>query len=204
MVLLGIRTVTEHGGLVADFERCALLPFRDPDARPGFDDDLGATTFPLDFDVYTAHAPRGWDLSPLPHADSSWEVGEARHDPLRDTVTNAPALVRLTQNNAAAHRDARLGQKGRRLVYGGHTIGLAQAALSRLLPSMATVVGWQSCDHIGPVFEGDVLSVTATLEAVHDIGRGRLLAFTVLVDAESDDSEESIPVLEWKPVVYAR
>ena len=28
---------------------------------------------------------------------------------------------------------------------------------SRLLPNLATVLGWESCDHTGPVHEGDTL-----------------------------------------------
>ena len=122
---------------------------------------------------------------------------------MRDTVTDAPSLVRLTQNQAAAHRDARLGQRGKRLVYGGHTIGLAQASLVRLLPNMATVVGWHSCDHTGPVFEDDVVSVTATLDAEAPCGPGRLLAFTVIVHAERDGEDAPLAVLDWKPIVYA-
>src|SRR5690606_17012974 len=189
MALLGMRVMNDTNEVVADFERCALLPFRDPDAEPGFADDLGPTSTPLDLASYERYAPTGWDLSPLGDR-TEWPIGETRRDPLRDTVTDAPALVRLTQNLAAAHRDARLGQKGCRLVYGGHTIGLAQASLVRLLPSMATIVGWHSCDHTGPVFEGDVLSVQATLDAELAVdGGGRLLAFTVLVDAEADDRD---------------
>ena len=34
MALLGMRTVSDAGDLVCDFERCALLPFRDRDAAP--------------------------------------------------------------------------------------------------------------------------------------------------------------------------
>jgi 2-methylfumaryl-CoA hydratase len=203
MVLLGMRTVDEAGAVVADFERCALLPFRDPGATPGFDDDLGPASTPLDLATYAEHAPDGWDLHWLPERDASWSIGEVRTDPLRDTVTGAPALVRLTQNLAAAHRDARLGQRGRRLVYGGHTIGLAQASLVRLLPSAATVVGWHSCDHVAPVFEDDLLAVSATLDATHELGHGRLLAFTVLVDAERDGLDAPARVLDWKPIVYA-
>lgn len=204
MALLGMRVTTDDGDVVADFERCALLPFRDARAEPGFDDDLGPASGPLDLESFASYAPTGWDLTPLPDADHGWAIGETRHDPLRDTVTDAPALVRLTQNLAAAHRDARLGQGGRRLVYGGHTIGLAQASLARLLPSMATVVGWHSCDHVGPVFEGDVLSVRATLDAACPLGNGRLLAFTVEVDAEGAGRDEPARVLDWKPIVYAR
>ena len=40
-----------------------------------------------------------------------------------DVVSSAPELARLTLNIAATHHDSRVG--GRRLVYGGHTIGLA-------------------------------------------------------------------------------
>ena len=204
MALLGIRTTSDTGALIADFERCALLPFRNSDAHTGHVDDLGPSSTPLVIDDWRAAVPVDWQLAALPARDTTWTVGETRHDPLRDTVTDATALVRLTQNLAAAHRDARLGQKGRRLVYGGHTIGLAQASLARLLPSMATVLGWHSCDHTGPVFEGDVLSVSATLDAMLDVAAGaRALAFTVLVAAEGDDRDEATPVLDWKPVVYA-
>ncbi len=47
--------------------------------------------------------------------------------------------------------------RAQRLVYGGHTIGLALAQATRLLPNLVTVLGWQSCDHTGPVHEGDTL-----------------------------------------------
>jgi acyl dehydratase len=208
LVVLGMHTVDADGTVIADFERCAMLPFRDAGAEPGYSDDLGPATSELELGAYSGYVPTGWDLRALPERDDSWQVGERRDDPLHDTVTDAPALVRLTQNLAAAHRDAALGQRGRRLVYGGHTIGLAQASLARLLPSAATVVGWHSCDHVGPVFEDDLLRVSATLDAVHELadeGRdGRLLAFTVLVDASRDGLDEPVPVLDWKPVVYAR
>jgi 2-methylfumaryl-CoA hydratase len=204
MVLLAIRTVDQHGEVVAEFERCALLPFRDAASEPGHADDLGPTDGPLDLASFAEHAPQGWNLAALPDRDTSWVVGEQRTDVLRDTVTDAPALVRLTQNLAAPHRDARLGQRGHRLVYGGHTIGLAQASLVRLLPSAATVVGWQSCDHVGPVFEDDVLLVSATLDASQPHDDGRLVAFTVLVDAEREGVDAPTPVLVWKPIVYAR
>jgi 2-methylfumaryl-CoA hydratase len=202
LALLGIRTVTAEGDVVVDFERCAMLPLRTGAGPTGHADDLGPATSTLDLGTYAAHAPRDWDLSPL-GAPDPWSPGETRTDPLHDTVSDALALVRLTQNLAGAHRDARLGQQGRRLVYGGHTIGLAQASLSRMLPSLATVVGWHSCDHTGPVFEGDVLSVAATLDAVHETAAGRLLAFTVLVEADGTERSAPAPVLDWRPVVLA-
>lgn len=199
-VLLGIRTLDQEGRPVADYERCPMLPFRDPEAtETGHDDDLGSAETELDWASWSGLAP-AWDLSGLPAHD--WTIGEERTDPMRDTVTSAPELVRLTQNSAAAHRDPARGQRGRRLVYGGHTIGLAQASLGRMLPSMATVLGWLSCDHTGPVFEDDVLSTTATLVEDHAVSAGRLAAFTVIVTADRDG--EQVPVLDYRPVVLAR
>lgn len=202
MALLGIRTESDLGDVVCDFERCALLPFRDEGAHVAATDDLRGPDGTADLDAFAAYASTAWDFSPL-GAPVPWATGETREDPLRDTVTQATALVRLTQNLAAAHRDARLGQRGRRLVYGGHTIGLAQASLLRLVPNTATVVGWHSCDHTGPVFEDDVLAVRATLEATRPHGPGRLLAFDVLVHATGEGDAEPRAVLDWRPVLYA-
>ena len=72
-----------------------------------------------------------------------------------------------------------------------------------MLPSLAHVIGWHSCDHVGPVFEDDVLSFTSELTAVEPAGGGRLLAFRVLVDAERDGLDEPARVLYWQPVVFA-
>jgi acyl dehydratase len=202
MVLIGIRTTGDDGRVIAAYERCALLPFRDDGHPNAYADELGPAATPLDLASWDALAPTGWDLAPLGPPDA-WAVGERRADPLRDTVTGATLLVRLTQNLAGLHRDPARGQRGRRLVYGGHTIGLAQASLARLLPSLATVVGWQSCDHVGPVFEEDVLSVSAQLDATRAVPGGRLLAFTVIVESEADGRDGAVPVLDWKPIVYA-
>jgi acyl dehydratase len=201
MALLGIHTISDTGDVIADYERCALVPLRDP-APTGHADDLGATDRPLEFADYAPFAPIEWNLRPL-GAPTDWQLDEVRDDPMRDSVTDAPALVRLTQNQAAVHRDARLGQQGRRLVYGGHTIGLAQASLARLVPSLAHVIGWHSCDHVGPVFEDDVLSFSSRLTATQPLGDGRLLAFRVLVHAEREGLDAPAQVLDWQPVVFA-
>jgi len=197
-VLLGIRTTDQEGRVVADYERCPMLGFRGTD-ETGNDDDIGGPDVEADLAAWTAAVPP-WDLGPLAPG-GSWAVGEARRDPMRDTVTDALALVRLTQNQAAAHRDPALGLGGRRLVYGGHTIGLAQASLSRLLPSLATVLGWVSCDHTGPVFEGDVLGYEARLDAVLPVDNGVLMSMSVHVEAERDGITDD--VLHWRPVVLA-
>ena len=72
-------------------------------------------------------------------------------------MTCAPELARLTLNVATAHTDATGSAHGRRLVYGGHTISIAAAHATRAIPAIATIVAWEGCEHLGPVFEGDVL-----------------------------------------------
>ena len=78
-------------------------------------------------------------------------------------MTGAPELARLTLNVATAHTDATRSLHGRRLVYGGHTISIAAAHATRAIPAIATIVAWMSCEHIGPVFEGDVLRTEVTV-----------------------------------------
>ncbi|MCY3635474.1 MAG: MaoC family dehydratase [bacterium] len=200
LVLLGMQTHDDEGRLVLDFERCALVRRR-TDAPTGHQDELGGTPDELDMAPFVEAAPDDWDLTPL-GAPQDWPIGATRRDPLRDTVTDAPALVRLTQNLAPPHRDASLGQGGKRLVYGGHTVGLAQAGLVRMLPTAATVVGWHLCDHTGPVFEDDVVDVAATLDEAHPVANGRLMAFTVIVRAERGGADP-VRVLDWRPIVLA-
>ena len=50
-------------------------------------------------------------------------------------VSSAPELARLTLNIAMVHHDA-AASAGGRLVYGGHTIGIAAAQATRALPNL--------------------------------------------------------------------
>ena len=114
-----------------------------------------------------------------------------------DIVSSAPELARLTLNIAATHHDSRVG--GQRLVYGGHTIGLALAQASRLLPNLVTVLGWESCDHTGPVHEGDTLYSELHVESAEAAVNGGLLGLRSVVlrgvrFAEAPDR----PVLDWR------
>jgi acyl dehydratase len=74
-----------------------------------------------------------------------------------ETVTAAPELARMSLNLAHAHTDAGASSHGERLVYGGHVIGIAAAHVTRALPDLATILAWESCEHLGPTFEGDRL-----------------------------------------------
>lgn len=189
---------TADGEPAVTYQRAPLLPQRG-DSQPGHDDDLGATP-PLDLASYVALVPANWDFAPLgPGTD--WQVGTTVADPARDVVDNALALVRLTNNLAMVHRDADESPYPQRLLYGGHIVGLAQASLSRVLPGMATVVGWHGCDHTGPAFEGDQVSFRHTLLDTAPAGTGRL--FAVQVEGFAHRSEEPDKILDWTVIAAA-
>ncbi len=196
-VLLGITT-TAGDDVMASYERCALLPVRG-DRLPGHADALPTADGALALDSYAASVPAGWHHERMEPA-APWPVGERRSDPMRDRIDMAGALVRLTHNQAMAHRDPGASPYDRPLVYGGHVIGLAQASLSRLCCGLATVIGWHSCDHVAPAFEGDVVEFTHELLAEQPLaGGGALRAFHVV--ASRARMEPPAPLLTWVPVV---
>jgi acyl dehydratase len=201
LAVLRVRTTDQHDRRVLDFWRCAMLPLSDPDGRTGQADALDAIPAQL--------APGS-----LGEAVNGWRLDAARDDEDRrelapgmswrvlggDVVSGAPELARMTLNIAVAHHDARAS--GRRLVYGGHTIGIAAAQVSRALPELATIVAWHGCDHTGPVMEGDTLDSEIELERVealpgHD--GARLVHLRCRVSATRDDAE-AVEVLDWRPV----
>lgn len=195
-VLLNMLVTSDSGDTVAEYQRLALLPVSDP-ARMVVSDaqEPGA---PKPLDDYAHLVPEDWQ-SPVA-ARSAPVAGDRWSDPLADTVSSARELVRLTQNRAAAHRDARAGIEGQRLVYGGHTVALAQASVSRGFVDLLTVLAWRSCDHLAPVFEDELLSFEVTVDAVAPRGRFRLVDATVVATAHRGDAPP-VPVLEWHPVL---
>lgn len=202
LAALHIRTVDQADRVVLDFWRCAMLPFRDPDAQTGQDDDLGSLGSPPDEETMLG-LTRSWDLSAFPDVPGP-ALGEGDEIEVGggDVVTSAPELARLTLNVAKVHHDEVAGG-GRRLVYGGHTIGIALGQVARAIPGLVTVAGWEGCDHLGPVHEGD------TLRSRIEVGRsrpqpqvGRLVNLRCLVSADGDAERL---VLDWRfTVVLAR
>jgi len=207
LAALRMITVDQADRLVLDFYRCAMLPASpdwNPDRHgsgaPGDDlSGIGADAAPPASDP-TA----GWDGEvfrnrvPGPHFDTGI-AGSVLHS-TGDVVSSAPELARLTLNIAATHHDSRVG--GQRLVYGGHTNGLALAQASRLLPNLITVLGWESCDHTGPVHEGDTLYSelhVESAEASDSVANGGVLGLRSVVYAVSDSAgEPDRPVLDWR------
>lgn len=112
-------------------------------------------------------------------------------------VSSAPELARLTLNIAATHHDSRVNG-GRRLVYGGHTIGIALAQATRALSNLVTVLGWQACDHLGPVYEGDTISSRVRVESAESLGgASTLLRLRSIAEVVGGDTDP-VPVLDWK------
>ncbi len=196
-VLLGIET-SASGKPVVRYERCALVRLRSDDL-PGHADNIGGPPSALDLADCEDLVPLEWDVSAL-GATAVWETGESRDDPLRDVVDGATALVRLTNNQAAVHRDVGASPYDTRLVYGGHTVALAHASLTRMLHGMATVVAWHGCDHVGPVFEGDLIEFSHTMLDQRPVGVGCLRAVQIRARAKRDDGR--VEVLNWTPIVY--
>jgi acyl dehydratase len=98
-----------------------------------------------------------------------------------------------------AHHDA--ASSGVRLVYGGHTIGLAAAQATRALPNLVTIVGWHGCDHLAPVREGDTLRSTLELEHAELLeGGGGLvhLHSRVRADGRGGSADGPQDVLDWR------
>ena len=191
-----VTTGSDEGDGVIDCERLPLLPCRGDEA-PGHSDDIGKVG-DLALDAFAEVAP-DWNLAPLgPH--DAWVVGETRADLQRDVVDMATALVRITHNQAAVHRDAEVSPYEGRLVYGGHTVALAQASLDRVLGGLATVLGWHSCSHTAPVFEGDILSCRHTLVVEQSSADGTVRAVHIEVDAHRPGADP-VTVLDWTPVV---
>ena len=198
LVAMRIRTTDEHDEPVLDFWRCPMIPLRDPDAETGHADDFTAIPEALDQAKVGAARPVGWRLDrlrasvPGPH-HSELEPGQTFVVEAGETVTGAPELARLTLNVATAHTDATGSAHGRRLVYGGHTISVAAAHATRAIPAIATIVAWKSCEHIGPVFEGDVLRTELLVE---EISAGGVVGLRALVSSVRSDTEAA-PVLDW-------
>jgi acyl dehydratase len=194
-----IRTTDAEGGPVLDFWRCPMIPLRDPEAVTGHADDLSAIPQALEPARVRAAVPAGWRLdalraaAPPPH-HADLVPGQAFTIEAGETVTGAPELARLTLNVAMAHTDATRSAHGRRLVYGGHTISIAAAHATRAIPAIATIVAWEGCDHLGPVFEGDVLRTELHVQSTQP---GGLAGLRALVGAVRD-GEPPVAVLDWR------
>lgn len=174
MAVLRVTTEDQLGRVVLDFCRCAMLPLRHPPGPTVFRDDLDGVGMPP---VGSRPSVPRWDLAAygrgLAAGARFTDLSPGQRLELRggDVVSSAPELARLTLNVATVHHDEHATGQGR-LVYGGHTIGVALAQATKMLPNIVTVVAWESCDHLGPVREGDTLYSSLEIAAVEPLPDG--------------------------------
>jgi len=209
MVALEVQVENQDGATVLHYWRCPMIPCRDAWRTVGPVDSFDTIPPELDPDAVRAAVPSAWRLDafrervPGRHLDAV-AAGTEYVLESRDTVSSAPELARLTLNLAMTHTDAAASLYKKRLVYGGHTISMAAAHLTRALPNLVTIIGWRSCDHTAPVFEGDVLRTQILVEAVQPLASGGLVDFRARVFAErgpeAPEPGSDIPVLDWRLV----
>jgi acyl dehydratase len=200
LAVLRVRTRDQRGEEVLDFLRCAMLPLRNLEGQTSHNADLDQIPSELDRTAMVA-AFATWRLDhfravlPGPHfaemaAGTIWEVDGG------DVVSSAPELARLILNVAMVHHDSSASAGGR-LVYGGHTIGLAAAQATRALPNLVTIAAWHSCDHLAPVREGDTLRSSIELEQTEPLASGGgLVHLRSRVRAHREGGAED--VLDWR------
>jgi acyl dehydratase len=199
LAVLRVHCTDQEDRDVLDFVRCAMLPLRDAGTATGHADDIAAVPAP---DSAASAAIAGWDLEAFRAACPGEHFADLRSGATvaahaGDVVSAAPELARLTLNLAAAHTDAGSTPSGQRLVYGGHTIGIAAAQLTRALPNLVYILGWDSCDHLGPVHEGDTLRTTVTVGPLEPLAAGGGVADLSCV-VTADRSDGPVRVLDWK------
>ncbi|MEX0941767.1 MAG: MaoC family dehydratase [Pseudomonadales bacterium] len=201
MVVLKIHMANQKGETVLEFWRCPMIPCRDPRAHTSHDDDFSIIPAEITQEALDAAVPGSWDISHLQSRPCNIEIGSMVKIEARDTVTLAPELVRLTLNMAMTHTDANRSVYGKRLVYGGHTIAMAAAQISRVIPDLITILGWYHCDHVAPVFEGDILRSQVTPLSLHPVTSGSITVLQVETFGqrgnEAPESGDDIKVLDW-------
>jgi acyl dehydratase len=202
IVALRVRTLDGRGEPVLDFHRAPLLPASEAGAGDEVNDDLAGVGAEV-VDV-AGLIPAGWDLEPLRGEPLGSLFAELRAGDVVDveageTVTAATELARLSLNMAHTHTDVGAGTHGRRLVYGGHVIGVAAAHVTRVLPDLASILAWESCEHLGPTFEGERLHSRVEIATCEPLADGGLVHLRVRTSSTGDD-ELARDVLDWRLV----
>ncbi len=212
MVVLEMATTDHRGDMVMQYWRCPMIPCRDPAAVTGQDADFSLITEEIANSEIAAAVPVDWDLTPMACAITGvkpqrFALGDEVSIVARDTITCAPELVRLTLNIAYAHTDASKSYLEKRLVYGGHTISLVLAQVTRALPGIITVIAWSGCEHTAPVIEEDMIRTQFTVGGITPAEPGgdlvdlHIEAFAARPDRQSGELDEH-KVLDWRLTVW--
>ena len=208
LVALRIQTRNQHGEPVLDFWRCPMIPLRDPATRTGHADRFDDIPRELDLSAvarrrcratgsYDAHAGAGGRRALRRRS----RPGTAYRIEGRDTVTAAPELARLTLNVARAHTDAGGSVHGRRLAYGGHTISIAAAQVTRALPEPGHDRRLARLrPHRARVRGRRAEHRAHASRAMHplEVDGAGLVDLRALVHAEREGEADPEPVLDWR------
>jgi 2-methylfumaryl-CoA hydratase len=207
MVVLEIDVRNQRDETVMHFWRCPMIPCKSAEADTGCNDDFDQ--FPIEISPGDlASAVPDWNYAAFSNAVSGknfsdYAIADEFEVDARDTVTSAPELVRFTLNLAMTHTDASRSVYGKRLVYGGHTISIAAAQVVRAVPNLLATLAWYHCDHVAPVFEGDILrSVVRVIDTIESDKAAGVLRMHVEVFADRGDQApepgSDIKVLDWQ------
>jgi len=201
MVALEIHVKNQDGDTVMLFWRCPMIPCLDPKAQTGHQDDFSNMPESIAAETLLGLMP-DWQYTQFRDRVrgehfADLQVGQQWTVVARDTLTLAPELVRMTLNMAMTHTDAGRSVYGQRLVYGGHTIAMAAAQMTRVLPNIMSILGWFKCDHVAPVFEQDIIESRVTIEGLLP-GLGKQGGGVAMVHVESFACrQEQVKVLDW-------
>jgi acyl dehydratase len=194
LAALRITTVDQKDRPVLDFYRCAMLPLKGS-AETGRNDDLDSVGTRGGHDLLASVADWNLDVAVEGTPRAVVAAGDRIDVVGGDVVSNGPELARLTLNIATVHH-AGSASDGERLVYGGHTIGIAMSQLTRAFPGLLTVLGWHGCDHLAPVREGDVLTSGILVNGVQ-AGPSNTQVADLSVEVMNQNGDK---VLDWQLV----
>lgn len=211
MVTLEIQVKNQKGEEILYFWRCPMVACRDAEVITRKADDLTAVSEEIDQNSLIRAIPSQWNLclfrERIEGAHYS-DIDEGTHYQVeaRDTVTCAPELARMTLNMAMIHTDEAASAYGQRVVYGGHTITMAAAQMTRALPNIVTLMGWYHCNHLAPVFENDILQSEIFVDKKTPMATGGgLVELTIKVWADRGKGNpglgSKVQVLDWSLVV---
>jgi len=191
VVYVRTRGTNQKGQEVLSFVRWVMVPKRDKTAAIGIDQ---TPTLPPVVTVDRLPVPEAMNLQRLP--DLAWafppggwwddfEEGERLDHPDAMTIEEADHVqaTRLYHNTAQVHFDALTAassRNGKRIVYGGHVISVANALAQNGLGALLRLAAWNSGAHVAPTFAGDTLRAfsevvsKAELATRRDVGALRL------------------------------
>lgn len=208
VVYVRSRGYNQKNAEVLSFIRWVLVQKRDPSAPAP-----AAETPEIPAQVAPEALPVPARLNLQRFSDVAWatggafgfedyEIGERiHHGPGMTIEESEHALAtRLYQNTARVHFDGRAMARedfGRRLVYGGHVISVAQALAFGGMENLLHMAAWNGGSHANPTFAGDTLYAytdvldRAELADRRDLGALRL---RLVATKNADPAAESIPL----------